>query len=111
MLVYKAIKRSDSMKIWTKVHIKDKDRQIEQISKSLTNYLYGYGPIQDISRKYGVDEEDRRILDQYTADRIAGLVMLFFAKNTTRLNDIINKYNITPVIEEINPEIEGYIKK
>ena len=99
------------MQIWTKVHISDKDKNIEQIAKSLTNYLYGYGPIIDISRKYNIDEKDKKILDQYTADRIGGLLMLFFAKDTQRLNDIINKYNITPTINTINPEIEGYIKK
>ena len=99
------------MQIWTKVHISDKDKNIEQIAKSLTNYLYGYGPIIDISRKYNIDENDKKILDQYTADRIGGLLMLFFAKDTQRLNDIINKYNITPTINTINPEIEGYIKK
>ena len=99
------------MQIWTKVRIQDKDKNIEQISKSLTNYLYGYGPIQDISRKYNISEEDRNILDRYTADRIGGLIMLFFAKDTKRINDIINKYNITPIINDISPEIEGYIKK
>ncbi len=99
------------MQIWTKVHISDKDKNIEQIAKSLTNYLYGYGPIQDIQRKYNIDEADRQVLDQYTADRIGGLIMLFFAKDTKRLNDIINKYNITPIINEVTPEIEGYIKK
>ncbi len=99
------------MQMWTKVRIKDKDKNIEQITKSLTNYLYGYGPIQDISRKYNISEEDRKYLDQYTADRIGGLIMLFFAKDTQRLNDIINKYNITPIIDNISPEIEGYIKK
>ena len=99
------------MQIWTKVHISDKDKNIEQIAKSLTNYLYGYGPIVDISRKYNINEEDKRVLDQYTADRIGGLLMLFFAKDTKRLNDIINKYNITPITNTINPEIEGYIKK
>ena len=100
------------MQIWTKVRIQDKDKNIEQISKSLTNYLYGYGPIQDISRKYNISEEDRNILDQYTADRIGGLLMLYFAKDTKRINDILNKYNFKDeLIESISPLIEGYITK
>ena len=32
------------MKVWSKVRIKDKHKDIEVMSKSLTNYLYGYGP-------------------------------------------------------------------
>lgn len=100
------------MKIWTKVHIKDKNKQVELISKSLTNYLYGYGPILDITRKYHVSPEDRKILDQYTANRIAGLLMLYLSKDYTRINDIANKYNIeASPIKDILPEIEGYIEK
>lgn len=100
------------MKIWTKVHLKDKNKDVELISKSLTNYLYGYGPIIDIVRKYKISPQDRKILDQYTANRIAGLLMLYLAKDTTRINDIVNKYNIpNGIIEHIIPEIEGYINK
>lgn len=100
------------MKIWTKVHLKDKNKDVESISKSLTNYLYGYGPIIDIVRKYKISPQDRKILDQYTANRIAGLLMLYLAKDTTRINDIVNKYNIpNGIIENIIPELEGYINK
>lgn len=100
------------MKIWTKVHLKDKDKNVELISKSLTNYLYGYGPVLDITRKYNINEEDRKILDQYTADRIAGLLMLYLAKDTKRINDIVNKYNIpNGTVDIVVPEIEGYINK
>lgn len=100
------------MKIWTKVHLKDKNKDVELISKSLTNYLYGYGPIIDIVRKYKISPQDRKILDQYTANRIAGLLMLYLAKDTARINDIVNKYNIPHgIIENIIPELEGYINK
>ncbi len=100
------------MKIWAKVHIKDKNRQVELIAKSLTNYLYGYGPILDITRKYGVSDKDRKILDQYTANRIAGLLMLYLSKDYERINDIANKYNIrASLVEDVLPEIEGYIEK
>lgn len=100
------------MKVWSKVRIKDKNKDIEIMSKSLTNYLYGYGPIQELSRKYKISPEDRKQLDQYTADRIGGLLMLYFAKDTRRINDILNKYNFKDeIIESISPLIEGYITK
>lgn len=100
------------MKIWSKVFIKDKNNDVEKISKSLTNYLYGYGPILNITRKYNISAEDRQILDQYTANRISGLLMLYLTKDTKRINDIVNKYNIPDTImEEVFPEIEGYIEK
>ena len=49
------------MKVWTKVHLKDQDKNVELISKALTNYLYGYGPIDAICKKYNVDTKDRKI--------------------------------------------------
>ena len=100
------------MKIWSKVHIQDQDKNVTLISKSLTNYLYGYGPILDICRKYQISNEDRNILDQYTANRIAGLLMLYLSKDIPRINDIVNKYNIqASTVESVLPEIEGYVEK
>lgn len=101
-----------SMKIWTKIHIKEKNQEINIISKCLTNYLYGYGPINDICRKYGISNEDRKKIDKYTANRIAGILMIYLSHNIKRLNDIVNKYNIdVKTIDDIEPEIEGYIEK
>lgn len=100
------------MKIWTKVKLTDKNKDVELIAKSLTNYLYRYGPIVNITRKYQIKPEDRKILDQYTSNRIAGILMLYLVKDTKRINDIVNKYNITEgIVQEIMPELEGYIEK
>lgn len=100
------------MKVWTKVQLTDKNHEVELIAKSLTNYLYGYGPIQAITRKYHIQDQDRKILDQYTANRIAGILMLYLAKDVNRINDIVNKYNIPDgIVKEIIPELEGYIEK
>ena len=104
--------RGGYMKIWTKVHIKDKNKDVETIAKSLTNYLYGYGPILDLSRKYKIFPQDRAEIDKYTADKIAGLLMLYLSKDYNRINDIVNKYNIDAAeLNNIVPEIEGYIEK
>ncbi len=100
------------MKVWTKVHLKNRSKRVELISASLTNYIYGYGPMNSICKKYKITEEDRKTLEQYTANRVAGLLMLYLAHDTSRINDILNKYNISEnAIEEIIPEIEGYIEK
>lgn len=100
------------MKIWAKVIIKDKNKEVESVAKSLTNYLYGYGPIHDLCRKYNINQNDRKLLDQYTANRVAGLLMLYLSKDIQRINDIANKYNIDAVnMDNIKPEIEGYIEK
>ena len=100
------------MKVWTKVHLADRDREVEVISRALTNYLYALGPIDGLTKKYNISEEDRRAHDQYTANRIAGLLMLYLAKDTSRITDIANKYNFTnTMVKNITPEIEGYISK
>ena len=100
------------MKIWTKVRLTDKNKDVENISKSLTNYLYGYGPILDITRKYHIKPSDRKLLDQYTANRIAGILLLYLAKDTKRINDIVNKYDIPDgIIKNIESELEEYIEK
>ena len=100
------------MKVWTKVRIKDQNKDVELLSKSFTNYLYGYGPILDLYRKYNISLEDRKKIDQYTADRIAGLLLLYLSKDYNRINDIANKYNIqASTVNKITPEIEGYLEK
>lgn len=100
------------MKVWTKVHLKDQDKSVELISKALTNYLYCYGPIDVITKKYNISKEDREVLDQYTANRIAGVLMLYLAGDTRRINDIVNRYNLdNSLVKNILPEIEGYINK
>ena len=40
------------MKVWTKVHINNQSKEVNQITASILNYTTGYGPIQDIYRKY-----------------------------------------------------------
>lgn len=100
------------MKVWTKVCLKDQDKNVELISRSLTNYLYSCGPVDDICKKYNVDNKDRKTLDQFTANRVAGILMLYLAGDTRRINDIVNRYNIDySFVEQILPEIEGYINK
>ena len=100
------------MKIWTKISLKEQNRNVDLICKSLVNYLYRFGPIDDICRKYNISKEDRRELEQYTANRIAGILLLYMANDTKRINDIVNKYNIdTGVIKHVLPEVEGYINK
>ena len=99
------------MKVWTKIKIKDQNKDLNILSKSLTNYLYKYGPTQDIYRKYNISSEDKAILDKYTTDRIAGLLLLYLTKDYDRINDIANKYNLNDNIASITPEIETYIDK
>ena len=100
------------MKIWTKVHIKKYEIGVFKLAKALTNYLYVNGPINEICNKYNISLEDKKILDQYTANRVAGLLMLYLSNDTNRINDIANKYNIdNPNILDLLPEIEGYINR
>lgn len=101
------------MKIWTKVHLKDRDKKIDLISKSLTNYIYSYGPINDLVNKYDISKKDYKELSQYTANRIYGILMLYLANDIDRINDITNKYNLNNELLNMNiiPEIEGYINR
>ena len=100
------------MKIWTKVHLKDRNLEVELISKALANYLYFNGPIDEICKKYNISTDDRMLLDRYTTNRIAGILMLYLANDTSRINDIVNRYNIPDdKLISVFPEIEGYINK
>ena len=100
------------MKIWKKARFLKKNKLIEMISRSYINYIYRDGPINEIIRKYRIQPEDILKLNQYTADRIAGLVLLYLAKDKERLNDIVLKYNSDQLlVTDIIPEIEGYIEK
>ena len=100
------------MKVWTKVRLKDQNKKIEQVSRSLNNYLYAYGPASEVKEKYNISESDYAKMSQYTANRISGILLLYLAKDYKRINDIANKYNLNnEVIKNINPEIEGYVSK
>lgn len=100
------------MKVWRKVRIKDQNKEVNILARAITNYLYGYGPIRDITRKYQITSSDRVELDKYMMNRVAGLLMLYLTKDKTRINDIANKYNYENYdIQDITPEIEGYIDK
>ncbi len=100
------------MKVWTKVKIQDKNPQVDLISKSFINYLYEFGPILDLCRKYQISPDDRRVLEQYTANRISGLLLLYLSNDIRRINDIANKYNVRSSTNlEIVPEIEGYVDR
>lgn len=100
------------MKVWAKVHLKDKNKKVEQIGRSLTNYLYSVGPISTIKDRYNISNEDFQEMTQYTANRISGILMLYLASDYKRINDIVNKYNIkNEIITGIIPEVEGYINK
>lgn len=99
------------MKVWTKVFIKDRDKQVDLIAKALTNYIYECGPIRDLSFKYNISPSDKKKIDQFTANRVAGLLMLYLSKDIKRINDIANKYNVKSRIDEVIPEIEGYIDR
>ena len=99
------------MKVWTKVQLKDQDPEINIISKSLSNYIYKNGPITDLIRKYNISANDKKILDEYTTNRIAGLLMLYIANDQNRINNILNKYNNPEDNKNVVPELEGYIEK
>jgi len=100
------------MKVWTKVRIKDQNAQVERVCRAFINYLYGYGPFYDFCRKYNVSKEDKHAIEEYTANRISGLLLLFLSKDFSRINDIANKYNLDASSDlVIAPEIEGYIEK
>ena len=100
------------MKVWKKVQIKDKNKEVNILARAITNYLYGYGPIREITRKYQISPVDRIELDKYMMNRVAGLLMLYLSKDKERINDIANKYNYENYeIDDITPEIEGYINK
>ena len=100
------------MKVWAKISLKEQNKNVDLFCKSFVNYLYGVGPINDICKKYNVSSEDRKIIDQYTANRIAGILMLYLANDKKRINDIVNKYNLDiGIIKTVLPEVEGYINK
>jgi len=100
------------MKVWTTVKIKDDNKDVKLIANSFSNYLYRNGPILDIYYKYNISQTDKYMLEKDIKDKIAGLLMLYLSKNTERINDIANKYNLNNNdIDTIIPTIEAYIEK
>jgi len=100
------------MKVWKKAQFLKKDKKVEELCRSYINYIYKDGPIDYINAKYNIEENDLKILNEHFANRMAGLILLYLAKDKKRLNDIALKYQSTKLlVPEIIPEIEGYIEK
>ena len=102
------------MQVWEKVKINNIDKQTALLTNALTNYIYKDGPILKIFNKYKVTRKDRDKFNNYLSSRIAGLLLLYYGRDTKRINDIANKYNYILDNKDpmsIIPEIEGYINK
>lgn len=98
------------MKIWKKIVLKEKNKDINIIANSLANYIKKDSPLIDIYSKYNVSNEDIKNIEKHIANRIAGLLLLYFSKDTKRINDIVNKYNLNNN-QLVTPELEGYVEK
>ncbi len=99
------------MKVWSKIKLKDNDKYVNLVSNSLTNYLYNNSPIKDIKQKYKISTKEIKELEEYMASRIAGLLLLYSTKDTSRINDIVNKYGNNSITKTIIPELEVYLDK
>ena len=80
------------MKVWKTAKFLKKDKNIELITRSYINYIYKYGPINDIIRKYNINPSDVYKLNQYTANRIAGLILLYLAKDKNGRMRTVTEY-------------------
>ena len=99
------------MKKWTVVRLKEQNKDIDQLSKAFSNYLYKNGPINEIVRKYNISTLDRKKLEKYTSDRIAGILHLYLAKDYSKINDIVNHYSIRDDNSKVIPELEVYMDR
>ena len=93
------------MKVWSKVKFKNSDKNVNLIAKTLTNYL-----CHDNFVYQKLGSEAQTYVKQDLANKVAGILMLYYAKDYKKISDIVNKYNISSHIE-VTPEIEGYIQK
>lgn len=98
------------MKIWTKIRIKEENKNINIMAASLTNYILEDNPLINLYNKYNVNNKDKEEIKTHITNRMAGLLILYFSKDKNRINDLINKYNRND-IKEVIPEIEGYKEK
>lgn len=98
------------MEVWKRVRFLKKDKKIDMIVKSYVNYIYANSPMAEIINKYHIEPNDVLRLNQYLADRIAGLTVLTLADDKERLKNIITKYdNNQLLVGDIVPEIEGFV--
>ena len=98
------------MKIWKKISLENSIKEVDIVSKSLTNYIYSSYQLSNIISKYNISNKDIENLNKYTTDRVAGLLLLYISKNNKRINDIVNKYNTNNKLK-VEPVVEGYVEK
>ena len=76
------------MKVWSKVKFKNSDKNVNLIAKTLTNYI-----CHDNFVYQKLGKEAQTYLQQDLANKVAGILMLYYAKDYKRISDIVNKYN------------------
>lgn len=69
---------------------------IDVMSKALVNYVFRYGPVEEMHKNKQLSQEDMKTLNQYMNDRIATLIYLFRNEDWERLYaffSVITKHN------------------
>ncbi len=100
------------MKVWTKVKINQKNKDIESLTKSYINYILNDTSIEKLQEKYQIEQQEIDLIYQELASRIAGLLILYIGKDHRRLKEIYKKYQINPEkFVSFTPELEGYVEK
>ena len=69
---------------------------IDTMSKAFVNYIFRFGPVEDMHSKGQLSQDDMKTLNKYMNDRIATLIYLFRNEDWNRLFDFfgaITKYN------------------
>lgn len=100
------------MKVWTKVRINQKNKEIDKIVKAYINYLLKDNALSVLAMKYHMEENEVRTVYEQLSARIAGLIILYIGKDQRRLYDILNRYQgDNSYLTRVLPEIEGYIEK
>lgn len=100
------------MKVWTKVKIEQKNKDVERLIQAYTNYIFKDTSLSKLKAKYQISQEEINTVYQELASRLGGLLILYIGQDQRRLHDIVNRYqSANASFSNQAPEVEGYIEK
>ncbi len=100
------------MKVWTKVKIEQKNKEIDALIHAYTNYLFKDNMMSVLALKYHIGEEDIEKMYETIAARIAGILILYIGNDKKRLYDIFKRYQgKNTYLKQVTPIVEGYIER
>ena len=85
------------------------EETIDSISKSITQYAFRSGPIEEMHSNNQLSQKDMKKLNEYMANRIAGLLTVISNGDFDNVINVLSFYaSLSSGWDKVEPDIEEF---